>query len=250
MACVAGINQIGPWGALALATLLVAALALLVVRVILRNTDLGTPADRATFATLHTATQAAPHLREGLTPTGATRAARHLRTLLGTAAVAITDSTSTLAWDGAGAHHSPAAIAHAGEVLRTGSPMVLAAAVVACDDAECPIRSAVVAPVTADDRVVGAADRLRPVGLQPGLVRATDEVARGCRPRSSSPTSTAQRTRAHGGRAAGPAGPDQPALHLQLPRRHRLLRAHRPRAGTRAAAGVRRLHPLRLPPRR
>lgn len=174
---VAWIFSSGPWAALVMATVVVAVLALVIVRVILRTTDLGTPADRATFATLHTASQAAPHLREGLTPTGSARAARHLRTLLGTAAVAITDSSSTLAWDGAGSHHSPAAIAHAGEVLRTGRPVVLTAAQVACDDVECPIRAAAVAPVTAEERVVGTVIAYGR-DTSAGLVRATHEVAR------------------------------------------------------------------------
>jgi hypothetical protein len=55
---------------------------------------------------------------------------------------------------------------------------------------------------------------------------------------------------ADGGRGAGPARTDQPALRLQLADRHRLVRAHRPRAGPRAAARVRRLHPLLVPPAR
>jgi len=65
-----------------------------------RHRELGTPAERATFSTLHTASLAAPPLREGLTPTGARRSARHLRTLLGTPAIALTDVSALLAWDG------------------------------------------------------------------------------------------------------------------------------------------------------
>ena len=55
---------------------------------------------------------------------------------------------------------------------------------------------------------------------------------------------------ADGGRGARAAGADQPALHLQLARRDRQLRAYGPRPRPRAAAGVRRLHPLLLPPPR
>jgi two-component system, LytTR family, sensor kinase len=161
---------------LAAATLLVAVAGFALVRMLLRRQDLGSPADRATFATLHTASQAAPHLREGLTPTGAARAVRHLRTLLGTAAVALTDSTSTLAWDGAGSHHAAAAIGHAAAVLRTGRPVVLEARDVACGDLDCPIRSAVVAPVTGEDRIVGTVIAYGP-DTSAGLVRATAEVA-------------------------------------------------------------------------
>jgi two-component system LytT family sensor kinase len=172
-----GSGIVGPLSALVAATLLVAVLGALVARGLLRRRDLGTPADRATFATLHTASLAAPHLREGLTATGATRAARHLRTLLGTSAIALVDATSTLAWDGAGAHHAAAAQRHAAEVLRTGRTVVLGATDIHCADDDCPIRSAVVAPITGEDRVVGA---LLAYGteLSAGTVRAADQVAR------------------------------------------------------------------------
>lgn len=173
----AGSGFVGPFTALVVATLVVAGLGALVARAILRRRDLGTPADRATFNTLHTASLAAPHLREGLTQAGATRAARHLRALLGTSAIALVDATSTLAWEGAGAHHAPSAREHAEEVLRSGRTVVLGPNSVACDDVDCPIRSAVVAPVTGEDRVVGA---LLAYGADTSAstVRATDEVAR------------------------------------------------------------------------
>jgi two-component system LytT family sensor kinase len=150
---------------------------LLGLRAVRRRTDLGTPADRATFATLHTASLAAPHLRQGLTAAGAQRAARHLRALLGTPAVALTDAAATLAWDGAGDRHAEHAVGHAADVLARGRPAVLGPAEVACQDPTCPIQHAVIAPLVADERVVGA---LAVYGRQPsaGLVRATDEVAR------------------------------------------------------------------------
>lgn len=161
----------------AVAGLGVAGLTALAVGAVRRSRDLGTPADRATFATLHTASLAAPHLREGLTPTGASRAAKHLRTLLGTPAVALTDGSSTLAWDGAGDHHAAAAVQHAAGVLGTGRSEVRKEHQIACADPECPIREAVIAPLTAQDRVVGTLIAYAP-GTGAGLVRATDEVAR------------------------------------------------------------------------
>jgi two-component system LytT family sensor kinase len=150
---------------------------LVAVRSLRRRHDLGTPVDRATFATLHTASLAAPHLREGLTPSGASRAARHLRALLGTPAVAISVAGQTLAWDGAGSGHSSDAAAHAAGVLKTGRATVLGPREVACSDPSCPIQHAVVVPLIADDRVVGA---LSAYGAQTsaGLVRAVDEVGR------------------------------------------------------------------------
>ena len=161
--------------AMVVGAVLLAAGVFVAVRVLRRRTDLGTPVDRATFATLHAASLAAPHLREGLTPSGASRAARHLRALLGTPAVAITVSGRTLAWDGAGAQHSPQAVAHAAEVLTTGRTAVLGRRDVACADLTCPIQHAVVVPLVAEDKVVGA---LAAYGAEPsaGLVRAADEV--------------------------------------------------------------------------
>ena len=50
------------------------------------------PVDRATYETLHTASLATRSLRDGLTPEGATRATRHLRSMLGSTAVAIVDT--------------------------------------------------------------------------------------------------------------------------------------------------------------
>jgi two-component system LytT family sensor kinase len=139
--------------------------------------DLGTPADRATFATLHTASLAAPPLREGLTSGGAQRSARHLRTLLGTAAVAVTDGERLLAWDGVGDAHAPSATAHVAEALASGRTQVLGADRVACNDPDCPVRVAVVAPLTSEGRVVGTLTAYG-VGASAGLVRAVNEVAR------------------------------------------------------------------------
>ncbi|GAB2692770.1 sensor histidine kinase [Thalassiella azotivora] len=151
---------------------------LLALRSVRRRGDLGSPVDRATFTTLHTASLAAPHLREGLTPSGAQRAARHLRALLGTPAVAICVSGRTLAWDGAGgAGHVAAAARHAEPVLGSGRAAVLGRKDVACPDPTCPIQHAVVVPLVAEGRVVGT---LAAYGTQTsaGLVRATDEVGR------------------------------------------------------------------------
>ncbi len=156
----------------------VAVVALLLgIRVLRRRTDLGTPSDRATFATLHTASLAAPHLREGLTTAGASRAARHLRALLGTPAVAITSGGQTLAWDGEGAApHRDAAGKHAVDVLAKGRAVVLRPAQVACTDLTCPVQHGVVVPLVVDEKVVGT---LAAYGPRPsaGLVRAAEEVA-------------------------------------------------------------------------
>src|SRR4051794_29972196 len=173
-----GEARLGPFPVLALALLVVAGTAALTVRAILRRRDLGTPAERATFTTLHTASLAAPHLREGLTPTGARRAVRHLRALLGARAVALVTTDVTLGWDGAGAGaHAGDAPGHAAGALRTGRTEVLHARDVACTDETCPIRGGVAVPVTEEERVVGALVAYG-TDTSAGLVRATEEVAR------------------------------------------------------------------------
>ena len=135
------------------------------------------PVDRATYETLHTASLASRYLRDGLTPEGAAKAARQLRSMLGTRAIAITDTSAVLAWDGEGAHHRTSARAHADAVLTSGRTLVLGDSDIACADPDCPIRSAVLAPVVADDRVVAALAAYGPAAST-GLVRATEEVAR------------------------------------------------------------------------
>ncbi|RAY12116.1 sensor histidine kinase [Actinomadura craniellae] len=139
--------------------------------------DLGSPADRATFHTLHTASLAAPPLRAGLTEAGAQKAVRHLRGLLGAAAVALTAGERLLAWDGTGEHHAAAVPEHARGTLAGGGTKVLGADVVDCDRLDCPIRHAVVVPLTTDDRVVGT---LVAYGgdVSAGLIRAAEEVGR------------------------------------------------------------------------
>jgi two-component system LytT family sensor kinase len=168
----------------AVVVLVVLGLGALLARRVRRHPDLGTDAERATFDTLHTASLAAPPLREGLTPIGAQRAVKHLRALLGTSAVALTDAASTLAWDGAGDHHSGAAIRHAAGVLAGGRTTVLNARQIdagqfdgGCLVLDCPIRTAVVVPLTGGNTVVGVLIAYGPA-VSAGLVRATEEVAK------------------------------------------------------------------------
>ncbi|MGW1591618.1 sensor histidine kinase [Streptomyces sp. NPDC002386] len=133
--------------------------------------DVGTPVERATFHTLHTASLAAPPLRAGLTPDTARKAARRLRPLLGTVALALADEESVLAWDGTGDHHRAAAAAQLTHAARTRTfPLT-------CPDARCPVRWGVMVPLTVDGREAGAlaafADQESAV-----VVRAAEEVAR------------------------------------------------------------------------
>ena len=175
--------------------LLGAVLALVVLAsvgfLLYRRRDLGTSAERVTFQTLHTASLAAPDLRGGLTEAGAERAVRHLRVLLGTSAVALTDRSRTLAVDGASHHHTFAAIEHAQPVLDSGATLILGAAAVSCGP-ECPVRGAVASAIVDGDAVVGAlvAYSRDTTAI---LVRAVEEVAQWVSGQLESGTLEAQR---------------------------------------------------------
>jgi two-component system LytT family sensor kinase len=155
----------------------VVAVGLLAGYVVRRRRYLGTSADRATFDTLHAASLAAPSLREGLTEQGAARAVRHLRTLLGTPEVAITDRTRLLAAEGEARHHADAAMRHAAAALSTGRTQVIASREVACGNADCPVRVAVACPIVDEESIVGALVAYGR-GTSAMLVRAVEEVSR------------------------------------------------------------------------
>ncbi len=152
--------------AAAASVLLAAALA----RWLLHRRDLGSEADRATFATLHTASLAAPALREGLTPDAAAAAARHLRTLLGSRGVALTDTERVLAAEGPGSDRLDMGMVAL--VLRTGR-----SAVTRPPGAAGPDLRFVVAPLVIDDRVLGTLVAVTDDATAV-LARTTTEVAR------------------------------------------------------------------------
>ena len=135
----------------------------------------GTVEQRATYAALHQASLAAPALREGLTTGSAARSARHLRVLLGSPAVALTDGDRLLAWEGAGEGHAASGMDMARQALESGRPAVHGG--LECGDPDCPVRSVVVAPLVLDDRVVGTLGAYGPAA-NPALVTAVGEVAR------------------------------------------------------------------------
>ena len=135
---------------------------------------LGTPVEHATFQTLHTASLAAPPLRAGLTEETARRSARRLRTLLGTDALCLTDREGVLTWDGVGGHHRAEIMERLAGPLDSGRGEAFP---LTCDHADCPVRWAVVAPLTVDDRVHGVLVACAP-RESAVLVRAAGEVAR------------------------------------------------------------------------
>ncbi|MFH9133860.1 sensor histidine kinase [Streptomyces sp. NPDC017524] len=140
----------------------------------LRPSDVGTPVEHATFETLHTASLAAPPLRAGLTEESARRAARRLRSLLGTDALCLTDRDRVLVWDGAGGHHGKDVMEHVKVLLDNGRRTAFDSG---CADLDCPLRWAVAVPLTVENRVLGALVAYAP-RESAVLARAAGEVAR------------------------------------------------------------------------
>ncbi|WP_405548192.1 histidine kinase [Streptomyces globisporus] len=159
-----------------LAALLLGAGCLLGRRTVrpVRPSDVGTPVEHATFETLHTASLAAPPLRAGLTEESARRAARRLRSLLGTDALCLTDRERVLVWDGAGHHHGKDVMEHLKVLLGNGRDTAFDSG---CGDLDCPLRWAVAVPLTVENRVLGALVAYAP-RESAVLARAAGEVAR------------------------------------------------------------------------
>jgi len=163
------------FGVVSLVTALAAALwAVLRLRA---RRGIATATQRATYEVLHTAGLAAEPLRAGLDAAGAAKAVRHLRALVGAAGLALTDREALLALDGRGAHHGDQLLAAARRAVSSGRSTVLRDSELRCDLVDCPVRGAVVAPLSADGRLVGALVAVADGQPAPGLVQATLETA-------------------------------------------------------------------------
>ncbi|MDZ5446301.1 histidine kinase [Micromonospora sp. 4G57] len=170
-----GANLSAVFGVVSLVSALAAALwAVLRLRA---RRGIATATQRATYEVLHTAGLAAEPLRAGLSAAGAAKAVRHLRTLVGAAGLALTDREALLALDGRGAHHGDQLLAAARRAAAAGRSTVLRESELHCDLVDCPVRGAVVAPLSADGRVVGALVAIADGQPAPGLVQATLETA-------------------------------------------------------------------------
>ena len=170
-----GGNLSAVFGVVSLVTALGAALwAVLRLRA---RRGIATATQRATYEVLHTAGLAAEPLRAGLSAAGAAKAVRHLRALVGAAGLALTDREVLLALDGRGAHHGEQLLAAARRAASAGRSTVLGESELQCDLVDCPVRGAVVAPLSADGRVVGALVAIADGQPAPGLVQATLETA-------------------------------------------------------------------------
>ena len=156
-------------------TVLVPAIAL--YRTFRARRAFGSAVEQATYDVLHKANESAPWFRAGLTKAAAGKSIRGLRSLLGTRAVALTDETDLLAWDGFGEHHASQAAALATSVVAAGRARVMNAEDLTCLDPYCPIRAAVIVPIVVGEDVVGTLGAFAS-DTTPGLIRAAGEVAR------------------------------------------------------------------------
>lgn len=164
-------------GTFVLALIAAVAAVLTLCAVLLRARGrIASPESTATYRTLHAASTAALHLRNGLTPEAASRAARDLRPLLGVDAVAIGDAGGVLAWEGEAEHHRQDFADHLQAVLGGGRTVRLDERKVSCDDPDCLLRAAILAPVVSDNRVVAVLASYHR-GSSSDLVRATEAVA-------------------------------------------------------------------------
>jgi two-component system LytT family sensor kinase len=142
-----------------------------------RRRAFGTVAEQAVYEVLHLASEAAPPFREGLTVATASKAVRPLRRLLGSEALAITDRSSVLAWDGGGErHHRAVVMSLAQRVLDGGSPVVVRPSDLICNEAFCPLRAGIVVPIESGGAVVGTLAAFGST-LRAGTARAASEVA-------------------------------------------------------------------------
>jgi two-component system LytT family sensor kinase len=159
-------------GAVGFAAGVLLTLALVLARRVGRGArDLGSDAERATHRTLHIAAQAAAALRGGRAEPDTQRAVRHLRTLLGSAAVAIVGPGEAVAVDGDDDLRS-AARRVAARVRETGRRQVF-------PRPEGSALDAVGAPIVVDGAVWGAVVAFAAPARGP-LVRATGDVAAWC----------------------------------------------------------------------
>lgn len=171
--------------AIAAVTAAVAIVAAVGFRLSRSYRELGTDAEHATFAALHSAAAAGEQLRNGLEPAGALKASKQLRALLNCAAIAMTDDSRLLAWDGAGAAakqpDSDVVMNLAAKALSNGRTQVATLDRPLREALGLPLhggelKAAVICPLKVESRAVGTVIILSKAPSA-GLVRATNEVA-------------------------------------------------------------------------
>jgi two-component system, LytTR family, sensor kinase len=130
------------------------AAALVAVWRAVRGRSTGIPED-GMQAALHAATATLPHLRRGLSSRTAERAVPYLRALTGAAAIALADTRSVLAIDGEGREQ-----VRPGDLLsrllgRARDNRLHIVPRLVSSDPTCPLKSAVLAPLVAQDKRIG-----------------------------------------------------------------------------------------------
>jgi two-component system, LytTR family, sensor kinase len=172
-----------------LAGVLVAAALLVIYRFLRTARERSAPEAVGMQSALHAATSTLPHLRSGLHSRSAADAVPHLRALTGAAAVALADTRAVLAIDGEGREQ-----VRPGDLLsrlleRTRDDRLHVVPRLVSSDPTCPLRSAVLAPLTVQGRRAGTlivfyravgrprGDQLRVVQEAASLVSAQVELS-------------------------------------------------------------------------
>jgi two-component system, LytTR family, sensor kinase len=131
-----------------------AAIVAAVWRAMRSQRSAGVP-EAAMQAALHAATATLPHLRRGLSGRTAERAVPHLRALTGAAAIALADTRAVLAIDGEGREQVRPGDLLSRLLARAGDNRLHIVPRLVSSDPTCPLRSAVLAPLIAQDKRIG-----------------------------------------------------------------------------------------------
>src|SRR5438874_7030428 len=140
---------------LAIALAIVAALVVAALRYLRAPRAARTPEAAGMQSALHAATSTLPHLRRGLSGYTAEQSVPYLRALTGAAAVALADTRAVLAIDGEGREQVRPGdllsrlLEHAGDDRVHVEPHLVS------PDPDCPLHSAVMAPLLVQDRRAG-----------------------------------------------------------------------------------------------
>lgn len=134
--------------------------------------ELGSDGEHATYRTLHLASQAAENLRGGLDAEEVSRAARHLRALLGCDIIAIADAGGAIVIDGPGERFREVAASIAARMSEASRTQVVSVPAESGRDST----YAIAAPIVTDGHVAGMVIVFAPSRRAP-LIRATGEVA-------------------------------------------------------------------------
>ncbi len=164
---------------LAIALAIVAALLVAAYRYLRAPRAARTPEAAGMQSALHAATSTLPHLRRGLSAHTAEQAVPHLRALTGAAAVALADTRAVLAIDGEGREQ-----VRPGDLLSrllepAGDHRVHVEPHLVSSDPDCPLRSAVMAPLLVQGKRAGTLITFyRNVGRpRRGVLRVVQEAA-------------------------------------------------------------------------